>query len=248
MKSYYKNKNILITGGTKGIGLATLKKFISLGSNVIYTYRKKDSSFNKLSNLSKKISSKLIGINYDSTKLLNIKKLSKIINKEFNHLDFLINNVGGPIKRSSFIKSDNKLWLDTINLNLMSSVNNIRAMHNFLIKSKNPVIINISSIASRTGGGGDSLHYSVSKSALNSLTYGLAKELKKIRVLSVAPSAIDTQFQKKFSSKKRIDKIISNTPAGRIGKPEEVANLIALLCNNEVSYLTGETIFFTGGR
>ncbi len=246
--NFYYNKNVLITGGTKGIGLSTVMKFIDLGSNVIYTYTKDDKFFNQLIKISKKEGVNLYGIRHDS---LNFSKYNMLLNKvkkRFNKIDFLINNVGSPIKRSKFINSNYDLWLKTMNLNLFSTVTAINLFYKMMIKSNCPTIINVSSIAAKTGGGGDSLHYSVSKSAINTLTFGLAKELNNFRILSVAPSAIDTQFQKKFSSSKRIKKIIDSTPLNRMGNPDEVASLICMLCNKDIAYLSGETIYLSGGR
>ena len=130
----------------------------------------------------------------------------------------------------------------------MSAVTTTRVLIKLLMKSKNGVIINISSVSSRTGGGGDSLHYASAKAALNIFTKGLAKELKKIRVIGIAPSAIDTNFQKKYSSKQRLSKVIKETPLGRIGSPEEIADLVHFASSSKASFLSGETIFITGGR
>ena len=76
----------------------------------------------------------------------------------------------------------------------------------------------------------------------------MAKELKGVRVNCVAPSAIDTNFQKRLSSKKRLKKIIENTPLKRIGTSNEVAKLVIFLASNKASYINGEVIFISGGR
>ena len=246
--NFYYNKNVLITGGTKGIGLSTVMQFIDLGSNVIYTYRKEDKYFHQLKEISKNKSTNLFGIRHDSLNFSKNNTLLSKVKKKFNKLDFLINNVGGPIKRAKFINSNYDLWLKTMNLNLFTTVTTINLFYKMMIKSNCPTIINVSSISAKTGGGGDSLHYSVSKSAINALTFGLAKELNNFRVISVAPSAIDTQFQKKYSSMKRIKKIIESTPLKRMGNPDEVASLICMLCNKNIAYLSGETIYLSGGR
>ena len=153
----------------------------------------------------------MIPIRCDMSNLNKINKIKKILSKE-KKIDILINNVGGVIKRSSFLNSDDKLWQKVINLNLMSAVKTTRIVTKLLMKSKNGVILNISSVSSRTGGDGDSLHYATAKAAINIFTKGLAKELKKIRVVGIAPSAVDTDFQRKHSSKNRLRKIISETP------------------------------------
>mgnify|MGYP002846510316 FL=1 len=92
------------------------------------------------------------------------------------------------------------------------------------------------------------MHYGVAKAGLNAFTIGLAKELKNIRVIGIAPSIIDTDFQRKHSTKKRISKIIKQTPLGRIGNVEDVRNLVDFLVSNRSSYLSGEIIYLSGGR
>jgi len=240
-----KRQVVFVTGGSRGIGKAIVKKFIKSGSKVYYTYKNsKNKQLEKL-NISK--DKNLIAIKCDMSIASQINKIKKILSRE-KKIDILVNNVGDVIKRSSFLNSDDKLWQNAIDLNLMSAVRTTRITSKLLMKSKNGVIINISSIAARTGGGGDSLHYSVAKAAVNIFTKGLAKELKKIRVIGIAPSAVDTDFQKKYSSKQRLKRIIKETPMGRIGSPEEIAEFIYFVSSSKTSFLSGETIFITGGR
>ena len=244
-----KQKNIFITGGSRGIGLSMVKKFAEKGDKVYFTYLKsKKSYFKKIGILSKQ---NIIPIKCDMTKLSSINKLKKILGKE-KKIDVLVNNVGDVVRRSSFLQSTDRLWQDTLNLNLLSAVRTTKIMVRKLLKSDNPVVINISSIASKVGGSGDSLHYGVSKSGINTFTSGLAREFKKfsfhIRVVAIAPSIVDTDFQKKYSSKKRLKRLISETPMGRIGTPQEIAELVYFISSSKVSFLSGETIFVGGGR
>jgi len=240
-----KRQIVLVTGGSRGIGKEIVKRFVKSGSKVYFTYKNSNNKELKKLNISKNKS--LIAIKCDMRNGNQINKIKKILNKE-KKIDVLVNNVGDVIKRTPFLNSDDKLWQNVIDLNLMSAVRTTRIASKLLMKSKNGVIINISSVAARTGGGGDSLHYSVAKAAMNVFTKGLAKELKKIRVIGVAPSAINTDFQKKYSSKQRLRKIISETPMGRIGSPEEIAEFVFFISSSKVSFLSGETIFITGGR
>ena len=235
------NQNIvLITGGSAGIGLATVKKFIKSGSKVYITHLKKLKR--------KKFKNKnFIPIQCDMTNLKDIHKLKKILEKE-KKIDILVNNVGDAVRRSTFQNSDDKLWQDSIGINLMSAVRTTHVLLKLILKSKKGVIVNISSVASRIGGGGDSLHYGVAKAAMNTFTTGLARELKNVRVLGVAPSIVDTDFQKRHSTKKRIKKIIAATPVGRIASAEEIAEIIYFFSSTKASYVSGDTIFVTGGR
>ena len=244
-----KQKNIFITGGSRGIGLSMVKKFAEKGDKVYFTYLKsKKSYFKKIGILSKQ---NIIPIKCDMTKLSSINKLKKILGKE-KKIDVLVNNVGDVVRRSSFLQSTDRLWKDTLNLNLLSAVRTTKIMVKKLLKSDNPVVINISSIASKVGGSGDSLHYGVSKSGINTFTSGLAREFKKfsfhIRVVAIAPSIVDTDFQKRHSPKARLNKIIKATPIRRIANPLEIANLAYFLSTKEAAYISGDTIFVTGGR
>ena len=236
---------VLITGGSRGIGLKTASLFLKAGSKVYITYlHSKRGYFKKMKIFRNK---NIIPIKCDMKNIKHINKIQKILNKE-KKIDVLVNNVGDAVRRSSFQDSDDKLWTESININLMSAVRTTRVLLNLLKKSNSGVVINVSSIASRIGGGGDSLHYGVAKGAMNVFTIGLARELKKIRVVGIAPSAVNTSFQKRHSSKERIQKIIDGTPMGRIATPEEIAELIYFTCSNKTSYVSGDTIFVTGGR
>lgn len=237
-----KKQVVLVTGGSRGIGREIVKRFIKSGSKVYFTYR--SSNYKKL-NISK--NKNLIPIKCDMSNINQINKIKKILKRE-KKLDILVNNVGDVIKRTPFLNSNDKLWQDVININLMSAIRTTKIASKLLMKSKKSVIINISSIASRTGGGGDSLHYSVTKAAMNMFTTGLSKELKKIRVVGVAPSVTNTDFMKKHTSRQRLKRIISETPMGRIASPEEIAEFVFFISSSKSSFLSGETVFMTGGR
>ena len=249
MKINYKAKSILVTGGSRGIGLAIVNKFYSKGYKVYFTYLKSKKNYLKKKGLLFK--ENIIPIKCDMTKLSNIKKLKKKLKKE-KKIDILVNNVGDVFKRCSFHQSTDELWEKTFDLNLKSSVRTTRVLIDKLKVSGESVVINISSIASRAGGSGDSLHYGVAKSAVNTFTSGLAREFRKqsfgIRVIGVAPSIVDTDFQKRNSTKKRLNKIIKETPMKRIAKVEEISDLIEFIASDKSGYLSGDTIFITGGR
>ncbi len=244
----FNKKVVLVTGGSRGIGRSICIKFAELGAKVIFSYRKNTSKVKSLQNLNFEGSGQITGLRLPSLKDKDIKIFLKKTKKNYKQINFLINNIGDAIKRSSFLKSNEKLWLDNIEINLFSAVRFSKNLLKIFGKKKIYSIINIGSTAGKNGGQGDSLHYGVAKSALHTLTIGLAKELKNIRVNCVAPSAIDTSFQKRLSSKERINKIIKSTPAGRIGKADEVSNVVVFLCSEDSSYVNGEIIYVTGGR
>lgn len=129
----------------------------------------------------------------------------------------------------------------------MSAIRFTKLVLKHFNSSKLNSIINIGSIAGKTLGQGDSLHYGVAKAGLHAFTLGLSKELKNTRVNCVAPNAVNTNFQKRLSSKKRLDKIIKKNITGRLANAEEVADTVIFLCSNKATYINGEVVYLTGG-
>ena len=241
------NKTALITGGSKGIGRSICEEFAKRGTAVIFTYRKNDKSVKSLINLSKKYNQKIYGYKTNNLTDKNLKIFLKKIKKKHKKVNFLINNIGDAIKRSEFVKSSDDLWLKSLDFNLMSAVRTTKHLLNLFRSDQLNSIVNIGSISGKTFGQGDSLHYGVSKSALHGFTVGLSKELKKTRVNCVAPNAVDTDFQKRHSSKQRIKNIIKKNKSGRLATSKEVADLTLYLCSRKADFINGEIIFMTGG-
>lgn len=246
----FKGKTILVTGGSKGIGQAIVKEFAQLGARVFYTCRKLDTSVDRLVEWANETQCAVEVIQSDACDSASYEKLYSELEKRVQRLDVLVNNVGDAVRRSPFFDSDDGLWRETLDVNLMSAVRATRTLAPLLKKSSAAVIVNMSSIAAKTGGGGDSLHYAVSKGAIDTFTRGLVSEFKgfPVRVVGVAPSAIDTEFQQRHSSAERLNKIIAATPQGRIGMPEEIADVVIFLASKAASYINGETIMVSGGR
>ena len=241
------NKTALITGGSKGIGRSICEEFVKKGTEVIFTYRKNDKSVKSLISFSKKYNRKIHGYKTDNLTDKDFKILFKKIKKRHKKINFLINNIGDAVQRSEFVKSTDDLWLKSLDINLMSAVRVTKCLLNLFGKDQISSIVNIGSIAGKTFGQGDSLHYGVSKSALHGFTLGLSKELKRTRVNCVAPNAVDTDFQKRHSSKKRIKNIINKNKSGRLATSKEVADLAVYLCSKKADFINGEIIFMTGG-
>jgi len=118
-----------------------------------------------------------------------------------------------------------------------------------MIERKTGAIVNVSSIAGRTGGALGSIHYSTAKGGLITFTKGLAKELATfgVRVNAVSPGVIDTRFHEEFSSPEMMKNYVAGIPLGRVGTPEEVAEVICFLASEEASFVAGETIEINGG-
>jgi len=246
----FSGRTALVTGGSKGIGRSVVMGLAQLGAQVVYTCRKQDDSARSLQTWAQEAGYNVSNLICDSLDPHAYPSFFSRFQTISSALDILVNNVGDVLRRSSFLDSDDQLWQDTLNINLLSTVRMTKAMLPLLIQSDHAVIINVSSIAAKSSGAPDSLHYGVSKAALDTLTIGLAKELgeKGIRVVGVGPSAIDTDFQTRHSSESRLQKVVAQTPLGRIGLPDEVANTILFLASSAANYISGDTVMITGGR
>jgi NAD(P)-dependent dehydrogenase (short-subunit alcohol dehydrogenase family) len=119
-----------------------------------------------------------------------------------------------------------------------------------MINQNYGAIVNMSSIAADIGGGGEFIHYAMSKGAIHSLTYGMAKELGKygIRVNAVAPGLIDTEIHAKAGDASRVDRLMPSVPLGRVGGAEEVAQTVMWLLSEKSSYISGSIVPVSGGR
>ncbi|MBF0371887.1 MAG: SDR family oxidoreductase [Alphaproteobacteria bacterium] len=242
---------VLVTGGSKGIGRACVEIFAAQGARVAFTWHSDANAAADLDAWAARRGHRVRGIRSDARDPAAYAPLREAV-RGFTGggLDVLVNNAGDAIRRSSFAASDDALWTDSLSLNLMSAV---RACHTFLdlLKaSEAGVVVNVSSIAAVTTGAGDSLHYGVAKAALDTFTKGLARETDggALRVVGVAPSAIATDFQTRLSSAERLDRIVAQTPAGRIGTAEEVGAVIAFLASPLAGYVSGAVLPITGGR
>jgi 3-oxoacyl-[acyl-carrier protein] reductase len=243
-------RKILVTAGSRGIGRAVVEAFLARGDHVVATARPSSPSYVEISARSAASAGQLRIVEFDAMIASDYEHLFDQVASKEGQVDVLVNNVGDTLRRSPFAESDDELWVKTFEINVLSAVRCSRLFYPLLKEASPSVVINVASIAARTGGAGDSTHYGAAKAALVALTKGLASEWGKdqIRVVGVAPSAIDTDFQRKHSTEERLAKIVAQTPAGRLGTAEEVAAVIEFLSTSDAGYINGETVFLTGGR
>lgn len=245
MKWSLQGKVALITGGTKGIGLAIVNEFLSLGASVVIIARNQHDIDLDIAHWQKK-GQQIWIVAADLTDYDNYQKLTTQLQLE--KLDILVNNVGGNFPKK-FIEYSVEEIHQIFNLNLFSVIRLTQLLFEPLKKANGAVVINISSIAGFEDVGTGSI-YAITKAALIQLTKSLAIEWApyKIRVNSVAPWFTSTgRINTLLQDEKLQDFVISNTPMNRIASPEEIANAVAYLAMPTSSYITGETIKVDGG-
>ena len=242
--------NILITGASQGIGRATAIEAAKKKSFVGINYSKNSDAAESCLEAVKSHGGDGIILKCDVADNIAVKNMfEKFIDKS-GTLDGVFNNAGitGPISPIQDLDpADLKLLIDT---NVSGAFFVAQETAKIMINQKYGAIVNMSSIAADIGGGGEFIHYAMSKGAIHSLTYGMAKELGKhgIRVNAVAPGLIDTEIHAKAGDASRVDRLMPSVPLGRVGGAEEVAQTVMWLLSEKSSYISGSIVPVSGGR
>ena len=236
-----KNKKVLITGATGGIGNSLIKKFNDLGAKIVAT----GTNEQKLTNLKNNFPS----IKIEKFKLDEHSKIESFIDKidkELEGLEILINNAGITLDNLS-IRLTEENWKKVIDINLNSSFFMCKFAIKKMLKKKYGKIINITSIIGHTGNAGQA-NYAASKAGIIGFSKSLAIEYakKNININCVSPGFIKTEMTEKINEKSK-EILIGKIPAGKIGSGEDVSNCVAFLASDEAKYINGETIHVNGG-
>lgn len=237
-----KDSVVLVTGSSRGIGLAIAQAFAKQGAKIVLNARKPISS--EVIDQFEKDHVEVMDISADVTKEEDVKEMiAKIIN-HFEHLDVVVNNAGivkdGLLNRMS--KAD---FQNVVNTNLIGTFNVIKQSLRPMYKQRNGCFINLSSVVGLTGNIGQA-NYAASKAGIIGLTKSVAKEaaLRKLRCNAIAPGMIDTQMTRNLSEKIQ-QQLVKEIPLKRLGQIEEIAQTAVFLAQND--YITGQTITVDGG-
>ena len=237
----FKNKKILITGATGGIGKALVKKFTSLEGNVLATGTK-----NEKLDLLKKEFPEINILKFDISEHSKIEEFIENVNSQLTSLDVVVNNAGITLDNLSLRMKDEE-WQKVIDINLTSTFLLCKYAIKKMLKNKYGRIVNITSIVGHTGNIGQA-NYAASKSGMIGMTKSLAIEYakKNITLNCVSPGFIQSNMTDKIlESIKAV--LTSKIPMSKLGSGEDVANTVAFLSSDAASYITGETIHVNGG-
>jgi 3-oxoacyl-[acyl-carrier protein] reductase len=236
-----KNKKILITGATGGIGNSLVKKFNELGSVILATGTNQD-KLDKLKSEFKNIKIKQFKLNEHS----KIEEFINTCHSELEGIDVLINNAGITLDNISIRLSDEN-WKKVVDINLTSTFLMCKHSIKKMLKNKQGKIINITSIVAHTGNLGQA-NYAASKAGIIGFSKSLAIEYakKNININCISPGFIKTEMTDKINEEFR-KMLINKIPRGDLGTGQDVANSAAFLASNMSDYITGETLHVNGG-
>ena len=241
-------KVALVTGASSGIGRATAKLFAMNGYFVIAHYNTNKSGVETLiAELEKQnISGTVFGVQADFNDMNSVKEMFNSITKSFKHIDVLVNNAGAGLYKL-VTKTSESEWDTLFNVNVKSAFVLTNLVLNQMIKDKRGSIVNVSSIWGNKGASMEVV-YSASKSALIGYTKALAQEVAPsgINVNCVCPGVINTKMNSRFT-KQEISELEQDTPLGRLGSAEDIAELIYFLGSEKASFITGQIITSDGG-
>ena len=249
----FKGKRVLVTGGTKGIGAATARRFKLSGASVATTARSEPAAGQ----------APALSIKADLGTASGVQNVVDRIQHKWGRLDVLVNNVGGTeTKPGGFEVLSDEDWQSILEVNLLAAVRLDRAFLPGMIERKSGVVIHISSVAHRLPFPNSTLAYAAAKGALSTYSKGLAKAVapKGVRVTMISPGFIETSGAhgmivdiaqgngiSEDAARQRIMDMLGGIPIGRPGQPEEVAELVAFLSSDRGAFITGADYIVDGG-
>src|SRR5258706_6830542 len=246
-----KDKAVLITGSSTGIGAAAARAFGAAGAKVAVHYNKSRDEAESVAADVRASGGSAVTVGGDVTDHDSVRRIVADTGAAFGRIDVLINNAGGLVKRTPVAEYTDEFLDQVLKLNVNQVIWFMTEVVPVMRKQGGGNIVNVSSIAARHGGGPGSIIYAGSKGFIGTATRGWAKELVKdgIRVNAVSPGVIMTPFHQRFSTPEQLKAMQAMIPMDRLGTPEECAGTFVYLASDALSgYVTGQNIEVNGGQ
>lgn len=246
MNNAVKEKNIIVTGASRGIGREIALTLAKNGANVAFTFASSVEKAKELENELAGFGVKAKGYQSNAAEFDAAQKLTENVLKDFETIDVLVNNAG--ITRDNLLmRMSEEQWNEVIETNLKSVFNMTKAVQRTMLKNRKGSIINMSSVVGVKGNAGQA-NYAASKAGMIGFTKSVALELgsRNIRCNAIAPGFIETEMTDKLDEK-TVQGWRDAIPLKRGGQPEDVANLVMFLASDLSAYITGQTINVDGG-
>jgi len=246
-----KNKAVLITGASTGIGAAVARGLGQAGARVAVHYRGSRSEAEAVARDVEAAGGQALLVQADVTDTASVDRMVAAVHEAFGRIDVLINNAGGFVKRAPIVDADDDYIEAVFRLNARSVVAVSRRVIPLMAAGGGGAIINVTTQAARTGGGPGAGLYAACKGFVSTITRTMAKELvkDKIRVNGVAPGVIETPFHDGHSSPEVLKNFAGAIPMGRLGTAQECVGAFLFLADEAASgYITGQIVEVNGGQ
>jgi len=237
-----------VTGASRGIGAATALAFARQGvRRLTLQYNLNRQGAEETADAARQLGADASIVQADLGDAACLRQF--VASLRGSDFDILVNNAGSLVKRARLPEYTEDLFDRVMTLNVKSVWEIMQAVTPAMIARGSGIVVNLSSIAARNGGGPGATVYSAAKAAVTAITKGLAKELapKGIRVNAVSPGTVDNYFHQQFSTREGLAAVAAATPAGRLGTNEEVADTIVFLCSDASRFIYGQTLEVNGG-
>jgi len=246
-----KDKVVLITGASTGIGAAVARGFARLGSRVVVHYNASETEANAVAADVKRLGAETLLVQGDVMSSRDVERVVSETMDAFGRIDVLINNAGGMLGRIPIEDYTEEHIGKVLALNVTQVALFMHAVIPVMRRQKSGNVINVTSIAARNGGGGGAILYAGAKGFISTATRGWAKEVVAdgIRVNAVSPGVITTPFHERYSSDAQLKAMQATIPMNRIGSADECVGTFVYLASDAMSgYLTGQIIEVNGGQ
>lgn len=250
MSNEFAGKTALVTGASRGIGAATAVALAQAGcGHVLIHYGSYEAGIREVEKQVIAAGAACDVVQADLGTDAGIQSLLDWVSPRAGSLDYLINNAGSLVKRALLPEITPDLYETVMNLNVKSVLLLSQLVGLAMAERGSGVIVNVSSIAARSGGGPGAIVYTSAKAAVAGMTKGLAKELagSGVRVNAISPGTVDNHFHEQFSTRERLEGIAKQTPTGKLSSNEEMADVILFLCSEASRDVIGQTIEINGG-
>lgn len=246
VKKELKGKVCFITGASRGIGRAIAHAMAEAGADVAFTYVRNKEMAEQVCGEIRKKGVRCRAYQNDAASMEETERVVKQAIVDLGPISILVNNAG-ITRDKSFIKMTKEMWDEVVRVNLDGLFNTTRAIVPTMMEAGWGRILNLSSVVAQMGNFGQA-NYAATKGAVISFTETLARELarKNITVNAVAPGFIETDMTKDIPEA-ALAQVKAQTPLGRLGKPEEIADAVVFLASPRASYITGQTLGVNGG-
>lgn len=250
MSEKLEGKTAIVTGASRGIGAATAIALAEAGARrIVIHYNSYREGAEQVLKRIRESGADGATVQADLTRPDGAARCLDSIAGDVSSCDILVNNAGSLIERAPLLGCPPDTYDKVMNLNVRSVWEISQAVAPGMVERRNGVIVNVSSIAARTGGGPGATLYAAAKAAVSAMTRGMAKELAPhgVRVNAISPGTVDNYFHEQFSTREMLDRVVAATPLGRLATNEEMADVVVFLCVDGSRYVVGQTIELNGG-